>query len=354
MGLSTFNTAVRYFLLFVALATIGFNVYFVWLYFNYTTIVFTWKFYSQFSLVGFIFFFILISEIEYRVSGRRHRRSATAPEYSDHDDKSHYRDHHHHRRSSRWTMFWSVARILVVWTASVGILNATVSSIPHQERFILSLPFPRDSAQGQALNNKFDAYDPHNLFDCPVIQLPDLLTTLCAFDQTTIDMAIVVALLAIIEAVLTFILVKRANKSVGGGHPGLESGAAAHKEVALEPQPLLQHQEQQPQHYDAESQHSAMKKRSEIYDNGTGETYNDKFTAPAAHTNVERGSSVMEMLPFDNEMNHQNRELPPLPVRSNEEVPYYPFSDSEKYEYEESEAGPSHVYQADIKRHDGF
>ncbi|KAG0299284.1 hypothetical protein BGZ98_010163 [Dissophora globulifera] len=312
MGLSTFNTVVRYFLLFIALATIGFNV--------------------------------LNTGYQAAVTDDLLRRPSTLSTTTKTTITT-----------TTTTTFWSVLRILVVWTASVGILNATVSSIPHQERFILSLPFPRDSAQGQALNNKFDAYDPHNLFDCPVIQLPDLLTTLCSFDQTTIDMAIVVALLAIIEAVLTFILVKRANKYVGGGHPGLEEGAAAHTGVALEPQPLLQHREQQPQHYDAENQHSAMKKRSEIYDNGTeGEAYNDKFAAPAVHTNVERGSSVIEMLPFDDKLNHQNRALPPLPVRSNEEVPYYPFSDSEKYEYVESEAGPSHVYPADIKRHDGF
>ncbi|KAG0354125.1 hypothetical protein BGZ54_001833, partial [Gamsiella multidivaricata] len=249
MGLERSQTVIRYVLLFFCLATLGFDIFFIHVYQTYNQVVFTWKFYAHMGLVGVLVLIILASEIVHRISNyRRVQRerasieaayetshhapylpptsfSSSSPESTEalmHELPKPQALHYPEPPTCCQTTF-SIIRLLILWAISAALLNITVRTFETQGRFVFSLPFPRDSSQGIALNNKFSAYDPHDLFFCPDIKLPDLTTILCHFDQITMILVTVVAICAIIEAIAVIVLVNRTRSPRLAAWAGVEN-----------------------------------------------------------------------------------------------------------------------------------
>ncbi|KAI1313858.1 hypothetical protein EDD11_002459 [Mortierella claussenii] len=254
MALSKSIAVVRYLLLFICLVTLGFQFYFVYVYIHNNQVFFTWKFYASTGIMGALFLVVLLTEIVYRISHVRRRKQqqrfqqdfehhapyllppnttatqrepATAALAGDEPSQPppplappSFPPHAHqapiptilppdaYARPSGWSTFWSIMRFIVVWLLAAAILNITIQVFQRQERTVFALPFPREDSHLSQNDN------PNNLFRCGTIQLPDLLTTLCLFDQLVMLFCSVAACLAIIEGLLTVILQNRALTSV--------------------------------------------------------------------------------------------------------------------------------------------
>ncbi|KAF9998224.1 hypothetical protein BGZ80_008668 [Entomortierella chlamydospora] len=371
MGLSALITTLRYTLMFLCLVVFGFDMYFVYIYIHHSDVVFTWEFYTETSLIGILFWVIFLSELLYRIGNCMKRRRQYEYDYAHHAPylPPHLSSSHEHaspdtfpsndtavktedgviipydrRSNSCHRKFWSVARLLFVWLMGAGLLNISIRSFEHQGRFVFTLPFARDSAQGDALNEIYSSYDPHNLFKCPDINLPDLLTTLCQFDQLTMTLSAAIGLVAIFEALFTIIFKNRRYSRPS-------------------------------------EQRSHMKKRAEQYDEIEMGNAHIVVPIPPSHPLPQlnlHGIDNQNYLPVsDGTYEANERPLPPLPpqpehehelgdhyaaVGDTKKVGLNPFEkdlNDNKHVWDtdvgqESNAGPSNTYPTDVKRKDGL
>ncbi|KAF8937406.1 hypothetical protein EDD21DRAFT_367998 [Dissophora ornata] len=369
MGLATFLTVVRYLVLFFCLAAFGFDMYFVYMYARYTQVAITYKFAIETGLVGLLGLILTVSEISLRISNHYRRRSyqrhsgyKVADEYTSmssppappstiYGGEISSSDEHQatplqpmQQGSHGCKTFWSIIRLLVVWAISGGLLKVAITTYQHQERFIFTLSFSRDSTQADALNYDFSSYDPRDLFNCPDVSLPNLLTTLCLFDQITVLLAGLSALLAIVEAIATVILDNRVPRFT-------------EEEVMM---------------MSVARRRSGMRKSREVYEDP------ELGNVHVATVPVPIPEMAEAALQPNGQVNLQ-RPLPPLPVRPTSgdgtekgeqymyQAPkftkpgYSPFENDFKDSKgacptpneTQNQAGPSNSYPADIKRHDG-
>ncbi|KAF9175136.1 hypothetical protein BGX21_007130 [Mortierella sp. AD011] len=371
MGLSALITTLRYALMFLCLAVFVLDMFFVYLYIHYSDVVFNWKFYTETSLIGTLFWVIFLSELFYRIGNCMRRRKQYEYDYAHHAPylPPHLSSSHEHaspdtfpnndtavkaedgaiipydrRSNSCHKKFWSVARLVFVWLISAALLNISIRSFEHQGRLVFTLPFSRDSVQGNALDGSYSSYDPHNLFECPDIDPSDPLTTLCLFNQLTMTVSAAIGLVAIFEALFTVIFENRRY-----------------------PRPS--------------EQRSHMKKRAEQYDEI--EMGNAHVVVPISpsHPSPELnlyGAYNQNSLPVSDGIYEANeRPLPPLPPQPEHEheldnhyaaagdtkkVRLNPFDKDLKDDKhvwdtdvgQESNAGPSNTYPTDVKRKDGL
>ncbi|KAF9115386.1 hypothetical protein BGX27_008005 [Mortierella sp. AM989] len=383
MGLLAFITTMRYLLMFLCSTAFGFDMFFVYVYIHHREVVFGWKFHSETAIIGTLFWIIFLSELVYRIGNRmrgqrqykydtgnhapylpptssshQHGSEDTSPDNTAIKTEDDIIIPYERRSPFGCRTFWSVARFLSVWALSAGLINIAVQTYQRQERFVFTIPFPRDSTRREISGYRYGDYNPHDIFNCPSLDLPDLLTTLCHFNQIVILVLSVIALLAVVEGLATVIFENRRPI-----HP---------------------------------SASSLMRKKAEHYD--LAETGNAQVIVP-----VPSPHPVPETKPYgvynqnaslakENSYELDGRPLPALPPRperdqeldgegsgvdgmysaavgDSKKVGYSPFEDDLKDSKHawveqdqlnraegehENDAGPSHTYPADVKRKSGL
>ncbi|KAF9352000.1 hypothetical protein BGX26_010097 [Mortierella sp. AD094] len=379
MGLSALITTLRYTLMFLCLATFGFDMYFVYIYIHHSEVVFGWRFYTETSLVGTLFWVFLLSELFYRIDNYTRERRQYEYDYAHHAPylPPHSPSSHQHtssdtfpnnttaiktedgviipyerRSNSCCKTFWSVARFLSVWAMSAGLLDVAIKSFQHQTRFVFALPFARDSAQGDALHQRYGSYDPHNLFGCPDIDLPDLLTTLCQFDQLTMILASVIGLIAVFEALLTVIFENRRYPRPSERRSHMKKRAELYDETEMGNAHVVvpippSHPAPELNSYDVHNQNS-----STVSDDDTYEL--DERPLPALPPRLEHEHELDDLYaaagdtkkvglnPFDKDLEDNKHAWVSLGDKNYADVA------------QESNAGPSNTYPADVKHKDGL
>ncbi|KAF8976963.1 hypothetical protein BGZ46_007801 [Entomortierella lignicola] len=369
--------------MFLCLVAFGFDMYFVYIYIHHSEVVFGWRFYTETSVIGTLFWIIFLSELFYRISNHLKKRRRYEYDYAHHAPylpATLPSTHHQHVSSSPNTFpnktavepeegvivpyerqtrsccrtFWSAMRFISVWLISAALLNVSITSFQHQTRSVFALPFARDSAQGDSLNEKYSGYEPHDLFNCPDVNISDYLTTLCQFNQLVMTLSALIGLITVFEGLATVIFENRKHPS--------------------------------------SSRRPQMKKRAEHYD--LAEMGNAHVIVPiqSPHpvSDPNPYSDIHNENSFANKGDHNldERPLPSLPPRSENEnelakeqvddnayaavvsntenVGFNPFEKEKEHTWvdekvidysnqgEESIAGPSNTYPADIKRTDGL
>lgn len=191
--------SLQFLILVISLAVMGMDLYFVNTYINNPNVVFIWRFYVQMGLTGCITVFFLISVIILAVRHRRRRYEPTSPSPSPSYVNS------TGDRFSLCQLIVSVVRTLISLSLAVGMLYVTVKALINENRSVLVLPSSRESLEYQSLHEDFRRYDPMNLRHCPAYHADGAFSLLCPLDKLIMAFATMAAVLAIVEAPLTFV-----------------------------------------------------------------------------------------------------------------------------------------------------
>ncbi|KAF9574271.1 hypothetical protein EC968_007040 [Mortierella alpina] len=183
MSLSTVVTTFRWILVVCCLAIFGTDCYFVKIYNDFDTVTFRWNFPVQMGLSGLLLVLYVVSAIAITIQRRR--------------------SHHSVKSAGTGSIIVTIIRGFFVVGAAGALLAVNVNRFNKEARSMYILPFGRDTPQGRALNKDYTQYDEKNLFNCPDLWDNDL-QKLCSIDRTTIILSVIIGVLAIIEAGLTF------------------------------------------------------------------------------------------------------------------------------------------------------
>ncbi|KAF9135692.1 hypothetical protein BGW39_001091 [Mortierella sp. 14UC] len=199
MALAGFNTFIRVLVALFAAAVFGVDQYFLYLYRNYDQVVFHWRFYSQVSISGFVFLFVIASECTYRIS-RYNARDDYYNQYGNSGEKS---------KRCCGGHFWSIFRFIWAMIFAAGILAWVVPAWMDKERIMFTIPVGRNSVEANAYRTgrkDSEWVNPFNIFDCPIWKDDEPLTYLCKLDQQVMYASAILACLLIIEGFFTVII----------------------------------------------------------------------------------------------------------------------------------------------------
>ncbi|KAF9436005.1 hypothetical protein BGZ76_005040 [Entomortierella beljakovae] len=219
---------------------------------------------------------------------------------------------------------------------------ADTTIIPADHRSVFPLPFPRNSDDGEDLGDRYGYYDPQDLFSCQDIDVSDLRTTLCHFNQLTMILSALIGLVVILEGVLTFIIETRSHT-----HPSLNK--------------------------------SLTKKRAEHYEEselGNAQVVVPMSPRPFSEPYPYGVDSQNASLPNPGQFELDERPLPDLPDWNGKKLPVPDYSSDvknpfasdlkdskhawagsegkdESNDYTQDIAGPSNTFPEDVKHKDG-
>ncbi|KAG0222361.1 hypothetical protein BGX31_009179 [Mortierella sp. GBA43] len=168
MALLGFVVALHSLILITSLAAMGLDFYFVDVYVNNNTVALLWRFCAQAGIVGIWIFFFFISLVVLIVQHRRRRYHPQSPPMPSYMMESST------ERASIGHVVSSVIRAMFTLVTAIGMLCITIKAMKNENRSILVLPSPRNSA-------------------------------------VVIELAIIAALLVIMEAPLMFMYSNRAS-----------------------------------------------------------------------------------------------------------------------------------------------
>ncbi|KAI8349762.1 hypothetical protein B0O80DRAFT_140289 [Mortierella sp. GBAus27b] len=200
MALLGFVVALHSLILITSLAAMGLDFYFVDVYVNNNTVALLWRFCAQAGIVGIWIFFFFISLVVLIVQHRRRRYHPQSPPMPSYMMESST------ERASIGHVVSSVIRAMFTLVTAIGMLCITIKAMKNENRSILVLPSPRNSAYGS-----WGQFDPMDLRHCPSASSTDPLSALCSLDRVVIELAIIAALLVIMEAPLMFMYSNRAS-----------------------------------------------------------------------------------------------------------------------------------------------
>ncbi|KAF8936732.1 hypothetical protein EDD21DRAFT_350003 [Dissophora ornata] len=206
MALAGAITTLRSLLVFLCLATLGFDVFLIKTYIDNPTVALLWRFYVQTGITGIMLLYFFISLVVLVVQRRRLQyelASSYPPRYG---GSPGFTNCH---------FIGSVVRALFVMVLAVGMLYVTVKALIDELRSVLILPASRDSAQYKDLNGDFSGLDPKNLLHCPASDWSQSLTLLCTFDRSIEIMGTAIAGLAVIEVLMMVVYESRTRSSWG-------------------------------------------------------------------------------------------------------------------------------------------
>ncbi|KAK3845383.1 MAG: hypothetical protein J3R72DRAFT_436613 [Linnemannia gamsii] len=206
MAFAGFITFIRVLVALLAAAVFGVDQYFLYLYRNYDQVVFHWRFYSQVSISGIVFLFVIISEVVYRIS-----------RYNDRDEYYHQYGNSGKSKRSCAHHFWSIFRFIWAMIFAAGILAWVVPAWMDNQRIMFTIPVGRNSPEADAYRigrKGKDWVNPVNIFDCPTWKDGEPLTYLCKLDEQVLYASAALACLLAIEGFFTIIIDSRRRNVV--------------------------------------------------------------------------------------------------------------------------------------------
>ncbi|KAF9289387.1 hypothetical protein BGZ74_000728 [Mortierella antarctica] len=244
MALSSWISVIRWIIIFLTAATFGLDMYLLKVFKDNLTVVLHWRYIVQTSIIGTIFWWTLITEIDDSVERGKRRRAVKEGIFQ---LKRKYRQ----RSYASCLFFWHVIRLLWYWALCAAMLQVAIEAMSRSFRTVFTLPYNRNTPEADALNwdwskdDDYDgddhypftstlAYNPRDLYDCQKYNFTwgQPLTMICNFDQSTLSAACLTVLFAFIESIMTFIhdtrQMRRGHRTdeheleVGTYHKGIE------------------------------------------------------------------------------------------------------------------------------------
>ncbi|KAF8947309.1 hypothetical protein BGZ47_009606 [Haplosporangium gracile] len=325
MALAGFITFMRILVGIVALAVFGICQYFLYLYRNHDQVVFHWRFYSEISISGVLFFFVIISETAYRIARYNNRSEYLDGEWGGEAPKV---------KRGCGGCFWTIFRFVWAMVFAGGILAWVIPAWMDKQRIMFTIPVGRNTPEADAYrtgHKKEDWINPRDIFDCPAWENDQPLTYLCKLDQQALYCSGILACIAFVEGLLTLIIESRRRRvnyrhqpynmePVSGAGPNPYTTVTAGHVVPMdnlnENKAVTKEEEQQ-----SKSIFRSLKehiRRDEAYDvenkyGSSGYNSNSTYVVEAYHVGHE----------------YADRSLPPLPAR--------PTTEEERHRREEEE-----------------
>ncbi|KAG0250086.1 hypothetical protein BG011_008660 [Mortierella polycephala] len=198
---------------------------------GHDTVGFRWTFPVQVGLTGVSLLFFIISAIAFHFQLRRICRD---PEV------------YAHQSASFGSLILAIIRGFFAFGLAIGMLYVTSTVLKTHSRSFFELPFSRNSPQGLVMKEGFTDLDPRNLFQCPESNFNDVKAVLCSMDRSVMILALVVAILAILEAtvVLYFDTSARASLEAIAGKGKTRVDRSEYSGQQIQHAPLSQQQDQ--------------------------------------------------------------------------------------------------------------
>ncbi|KAF9156858.1 hypothetical protein BG015_000036 [Linnemannia schmuckeri] len=325
MALAGFITFIRILVGIAALAVFGVNQYFLYLYRNHNQVVFHWRFYSEISISGALFFVVIISETAYRIARYNDRSEYLDGGWGGEAPKA---------KRGCGRHFWTIFRFIWAMIFVGGILSWVVPAWMDKQRIMFTIPVGRDTPEADAYRTgrkKQNWLNPRDIFDCPAWINDQPLTYLCKLDEQALYCSALLACLAFIEGLLTLIIESRRRRvnyhhqpynmgPISGTDPNpyttLTAGHVVPMDKSKENKAVTKKEEQQPKSiFRSLKEHI---RRDEDYDvennyGSSGYNPNSTYVVEARHVGHE----------------YTDRSLPPLPAR--------PTTEEERHRREEEE-----------------
>ncbi|KAG0068770.1 hypothetical protein BGZ89_004095 [Linnemannia elongata] len=328
MALAGFITFTRVLVGILALAVFGVDQYFLYLYRNYDQVVFHWRFYSEVSISGALFFFVIISEVAYRITRYNDRSDYLDGGWGGETSKA---------KQGRGKRLWTIFRFILSMLLTAGILVWVVPAWMDKQRIMFTIPVGRNTPEADAYRTgrkNGDWINPFNILDCPAWKNNEPLTYLCKLDEQALYCSAVLACIAFIEGLLTLVIDSRRRRRVDYHHqpytmsPAPGTGPNPYTTVAaghVVPMDILNNTktvtEEQPKSiFRSLKEHI---RRDEVYENESHNNYGSSSYNP-------NSTYVIEARHVGHE--YTDRSLPPLPVRPTTE------EEGRRREEEEEEA----------------
>lgn len=208
MALAGFITFIRVLVGLLAVAVFGVDQYFLYLYRNHDQVVFHWRFYSQISISGALFFFVIISETAYRITRYNDRSDYLDGGWGGEAPKA---------KQGCGKRFWTIFRFILAMVLSAGILAWVVPAWMDKQRIMFTIPVGRNTPEADAYRTGRKSgnwINPYNIFDCPAWKNDEPLTYLCKLDEQALYCSAILACIAFVEGLLTLVIDSRRRRRV--------------------------------------------------------------------------------------------------------------------------------------------